>query len=330
MGRRRRSNGGEGFKALFEIARLMPWQVGVALAVISFGLLRWYATGDTAVPQPQNVTEMAQGVYGRIFRTFAGILQYVVPPILLAGSVFSYLGLRNASVGSVIKGAIGEAAVAVANKVFLDPKVYHPLNNVTLNTSNGTTQIDHVIVSRFGIFVVETKNYQGWIFGSDSQAEWTQSLPGGKKFKFQNPLHQNYRHIKALSEFLGLPENKFHSVVLFMGECDLKTPMPPNVMMNGYASYVKGTADVLLTDDEVTHLVEALRSGRMPTGLIRGLQTKKAHLESLEDRHSSTTRCPKCGSDLVERTAKSGDKASNRFLACTAFPKCRFTKSVAG
>lgn len=328
--RRRRSNDGEGFKVLFEIARLMPWRVGVALAVISFGLLHWYAAGDAAAPHPQNVTEMAAGIYGGILRVIAGYLQYVVSPILLAGSVFSYLGLRDASVRAVVKGAIGEAAGAVAAKIFLDTKVYHSLNNVTLNTSNGTTQIDHIIVSRFGIFVVETKNYQGWIFGSEGQPEWTQSLPGGKKYKFQNPLNQNYRHIKALAEFLGLPEDKFHSVVMFWGESEFKTAMPANVMSNNYSGYIKGKTVVLFSDDEVARMVEALRSGRMPTGLIKGLQTKKAHLESLRERHGSTTRCPKCGSDLVERTAKSGQRAGQPFLACTAFPKCRFTKEIAG
>lgn len=325
---RRKSDGGL-ITVLFEIARLMPWQAGVVLAVVSFGLLRWYATGEAPASQPHNVTEAAGQVYSGIGRTFAGILQYVIPPVCLAGAAFSYLGLRNASLRSVVKGAVGEAAGAVAAKIFLDPKIYHSLNNVTLNTDNGTTQIDHVIVSRFGIFVIEAKNFGGWIFGSADQPQWTQSLPGGKKFKFQNPLRQNHRHVKALSEFLGLPEDKFHSVVMFWGECEFKTEMPANVMGQNYSGYIKGKTEVLFTDDEVLKMVEAIQFGRMPTGLVKGLQTKKAHLESLNERHGSTTRCPKCGSDLVERVAKSGPNAGNRFLACTAFPKCRFTRDIA-
>ena len=108
------------------------------------------------------------------------------------------------SLKSLVKGFLGELAVTTAKKLFLDAETYFDINNITIPTSNGTTQIDHVIVSRYGIFVVETKNMDGWIFGSESQAEWTQSLPGGRKFKFQNPLRQNYRHTKALSEFLGV------------------------------------------------------------------------------------------------------------------------------
>jgi len=228
----------------------------------------------------------------------------------------------------MLKGLVGEAMGSLAAKLFLDSRIYHSLNNVTLQTSNGTVQIDHVIVSRFGIFVIEAKNYQGWIFGSENQAEWTQSLRGGRKFKFQNPLRQNYRHIKTLSEFLGLPEDKFHSVVMFWGDSEFKTTMPPNVMSSGYSSYIKVKTEILFTEAEVEKMVGALQTGRMPTGLIKGLETRRVHLDSLKERHGSTTRCPKCGSDLIERVVKSGERAGQRFLACTAFPKCRFTKEA--
>ena len=232
------------------------------------------------------------------------------------------------SIVSMLKGFVGEAMGSLAAKLFLDSRIYRSLNNVTLNTSNGTVQIDHVIVSRFGIFVIEAKNYQGWIFGSENQAEWTQSLRGGRKFKFQNPLRQNYRHIKTLSEFLGLPEDKFHSVVMFWGDSEFKTTMPPNVMSSGYSSYIKVKTEILFTEAEVEKMVGALQTGRMPTGLIKGLETRRVHLDSLKERHGSTTRCPKCGSDLIERVVKSGERAGQRFLACTAFPKCRFTKEA--
>jgi len=232
------------------------------------------------------------------------------------------------SLKSLVKGIVGEVMGSLAGKLFLDKETYRSLNNVTLNTSNGTAQIDHIIASRYGIFVVETKNYQGWIFGGEKQSEWTQSFPGGKKFKFQNPLRQNYRHIKALSEFLGLPDDKFHSVVMFWGESEFKTEMPHNVMSRGYSTYIKSKNDVLFSDEEVEQLVEALQTGRLPTGLLKGLETRRQHLDSLKKRHESTTRCPKCGADLVERIMKSGERAGQKFLGCSAFPKCRFTRPV--
>jgi len=63
----------------------------------------------------------------------------------------------------------------------------------------------------------------------------TQSL-FGKKSRFQNPLRQNYRRIASLGEFLGLPEDRFHSVVMFWGECGIKTKPPSNVLTKGTCS----------------------------------------------------------------------------------------------
>jgi hypothetical protein len=231
---------------------------------------------------------------------------------------------------SILKGWTGELMGAAAHRLLLDREIYRALNNLTLPTSNGTAQIDHVLVSRFGIFVIEAKHYQGWIFGNEHQAQWTQCLPGGRKFRFQNPLRQNYRHIKAMMEFLGLPEDKFHSVVMFWGESEFKTPMPSNVLCRNYSSYIRGKTEVLFSDAEVVQLVEALETGRLPTGLLAGLETRRRHVESLRERHGSTTRCPRCGGALVLKTAKSGTQAGQKFLGCATYPKCRYTKTADG
>jgi restriction system protein len=231
---------------------------------------------------------------------------------------------------SILKGWAGELMGAAAHRLLLEREVYRALNNVTLQSGHGTVQIDHVIVSRYGIFVIEAKHYQGWIFGNEYQAQWTQCLPGGRKFRFQNPLRQNYRHIRTMMEFLGLPEDKFHSVVMFWGDSEFKTPMPANVLCRNYSSYIRGKTEVLFIDAEVEQLVEALETGRLPTGLLAGLETRRVHIESLRERHASTSRCPTCGAALIERVARRGARAGERFLACSAFPKCRFTKAAEG
>ena len=231
-------------------------------------------------------------------------------------------------IASAFKGWIGEAVLTVAKKIVLDGNVYRDINNVTIRTANGTTQIDHIIVSRYGIFVIETKNMEGWIFGGEQQPQWTQSLYG-KTFRFQNPLHQNYRHTRALEEFLGLPGTHFHSVVCFVGEtCQLKTGLPANVIRGGPFGYIKAKTDVLIPDDQVLAIVEAIKTGMRPKNFL-GLstrETKREHLASLQERHSSTTTCPKCGSDLVLRTIKKGEKTGQQFYGCSQFPACRFIR----
>lgn len=79
---------------------------------------------------------------------------------------------------------------------------------------NGCThQIDHLIISQFGIFVVEMKNYYGLILGEEHKDKWIQYL-GKKKSYFLNPIHQNYGHVKALEELLNIKEIKRDEVVL--------------------------------------------------------------------------------------------------------------------
>jgi len=115
------------------------------------------------------------------------------------------------------KGVIGEWQVNLLIKFFLNKNDYHLIKNVTLPTDDGTTQIDHIIVSKFGIFVVETKNIKGWIFGSENQKQWTQQI-FKHKTKFQNPLHQNYKHVKTLEAFLNAKNNSIFSVIIFIGD----------------------------------------------------------------------------------------------------------------
>jgi hypothetical protein len=220
---------------------------------------------------------------------------------------------------SLIKGWSGEIQGTLAKKVFLDSAIYVDVNNVTIPTPNGTTQIDHVIVSRYGVFVVETKNMDGWIFGDEKSSQWTQSIHG-KKYKFQNPLHQNYKHTKSLADFLGIDHGKFRSVVMFWGDCELKTPMPSNVMMNGYISYIKGHTALLFNDQEVQEIATAIKEGMLP----KSWATRKQHVADLKDRFASTNICPKCGSALVLRTAKSGANAGSQFYGCSKYPACRY------
>jgi restriction system protein len=87
------------------------------------------------------------------------VLWYLIPLAILAAILKS----------PWFKGVVGETLVNLAAKLFLDGKDYHLIRNLTLPTGEGTTQIDHVIVSRYGIFVIETKNMSGWIFGSPHQ-----------------------------------------------------------------------------------------------------------------------------------------------------------------
>ncbi|MCP5515622.1 MAG: NERD domain-containing protein [Verrucomicrobiales bacterium] len=221
---------------------------------------------------------------------------------------------------SALRGWLGEKMTTLGMWLFLDKKVYRRFHNVIVPTSNGTTQIDHLLVSPFGLFVIETKNITGWIFGSEDQPQWTQSLYG-KKYSFQNPLRQNFRHTKCLADYLDLDPAVLHSVVFFIGECTFKTPMPSNVLRSGLGTHIRSYQQVIFSDAEIHRIMQAIQALKDDRSL-----NHRAHMKSLRERHASTTTCPKCGSALVERTAKKGANAGSMFLGCSEFPRCRYTK----
>jgi len=173
-------------------------------------------------------------LFSQLFSTYWWLL-----PLLLIAALFK---------SAWFKGFTGEVMVNMAARLFLDKNDYHLIKNVTIPTENGTTQIDHIIVSRFGVFVVETKNMKGWIFGSERQKTWTQQIYKSKH-KFQNPLHQNYKHTKTLEAALSLESEKVFSVVVFVGDSTFKTTMPENVTHGGgYIRYIKSKTQILLMD----------------------------------------------------------------------------------
>ena len=195
------------------------------------------------------------------------------------------------SIMSSFKGILGESVINIATWLKLDKESYHRLNNITLPLANGgSTQIDHVIVSKYGIFVIETKNYKGWIYGSEKQKQWTQAFPNGSKYKFQNPLRQNYLHIKTLAELLELEMSYFHSMIAFIGECELKTrdELPAHVLKGGIVSYIKSKQDEILSDADILLIVEQVETNRF----AKSWRTNRTHKAYLKDKHAPKVNKP--------------------------------------
>jgi restriction system protein len=177
------------------------------------------------------------------------------------------------------KGIVGEFIVNLLARFQLDPSVYHLMKNVTLPTEDGSTQIDHIIVSVHGVFVVETKNMRGWIFGHAHQKLWTQQIFKHKN-KFQNPLHQNYKHIKTIEALSGLNDKQIHSVIVFVGSSQFKTPQPENVTYGiGYIHYIKSKTDLLITPEKKAQIITDIENKR----LSPSLKTNRNHRRHVKE-----------------------------------------------
>ena len=203
-------------------------------------------------------------------------------PTLWIWSLLFFLAVITAILRSPwLKGWQGEMIIRVACR-FLDQRTYRAIHNVTLPTPDGgTTQIDHIIVSRFGIFVVETKHYRGAIYGSECDRAWTQAI-GKRKNSFPNPLRQNYGHVVALAEVVGIPRGKCKSIVMFTGSARLKTrnKLPGNVLTHGLLAYIKSHRDLLLSQDDMERVVRAIAEQR----LAPNFTTRRRHVQNVRDR----------------------------------------------
>ena len=101
------------------------------------------------------------------------------------------------------------------------------LKNIYVPYGNQTTEIDVVMIHETGIYVIESKNYSGWIFGNENQKQWTQMLNSYTKKRFYNPVWQNRTHIRALSNYTNIDKSKIKSYIVFSDRCELKA-VPPN------------------------------------------------------------------------------------------------------
>jgi len=224
------------------------------------------------------------------------------------------------------KGIFGEFLVNFAVNIRLDKSKYHLLKNITLPTEDGTTQIDHIVVSQFGVFVIETKNMKGWIFGNEHQKTWTQKIYKHTT-KFQNPLHQNYKHIRTLQSLLGIEGDKIFSIITFVGDSTFKTPMPPNVTYGGsFIGYIESKKQKILSKEEVENIIAMISSEQ----LTKSRQTNKAHkqhVKSIIQKKANQNLCPRCGSELVLRVAKRGANSGNEFYGCSGYPRCRYIEN---
>jgi len=201
--------------------------------------------------------------FSPLYQQLITVAWYLVPFLIFTGLIKS----------PWFKGKFGEFLVNLYARCFLDKSRYHLIKNVTLPTDDGTTQIDHVLVSGFGVFVVETKNMKGWIFGGPHQRFWTQKIYRSSH-KFQNPLHQNYKHVKTLQTMLGLGDHQMHSVVVFVGDSTFKTPMPENVTQGlGYVRYIKSKTEPVLSMAQVAEVRDKVAAGRLKASF----STDRAH-----------------------------------------------------
>lgn len=175
----------------------------------------------------------------------------------------------------------GEARVSRVLLSEFRPPDYHLMNHITLRMDDGTTQVDHILISRFGVFVIETKHYKGWIFANATGKTWTQVLYR-HRFKFQNPIFQNKRHVRAVQGLLDfLPPEAIKSLVVFTGRGRFKTEIPQGVTtLSHLVDCLRDQTEVVMSINRVQFCVGRLETAR----LTISRETDVEHVQSLARR----------------------------------------------
>lgn len=190
------------------------------------------------------------------------------------------------------------------------------INDLIVSNDGKTSQIDHIVINSRGVFVVETKNYSGEIYGSENQHEWTQVLAYGKvKNKLYNPLKQNATHVYNVKKIIGkLP---IHSLVVFVQNntyhINANNVIPLSALKSNLLS-----GEAVLTVEQMEKAYNLLLASKTEISTKEHIGNIRTQQENIE--HGI---CPRCGGKLVLRNGMYGE-----FWGCSNYPKCKFIKKV--
>lgn len=216
-----------------------------------------------------------------------------------------------------IIGAMGELWVKKELKKLNND--YKVINNVMIKTTDGKThQIDHIVVSEYGIFVIETKQYNGYIKGNDYDKNWMVKL-GSKKYYVNNPVHQNYGHVQSIKEILNISDEKLISIVCIPSTAKINVNSKVTVGIGNLLPKIKSYSNKIIYNVEELYL-KILNSN------IIDRKEKMKHVKTaknIKDKKEieNINKCPECGGNLVQRESEYG-----KFIGCSNYPRCRYKK----
>ena len=222
----------------------------------------------------------------------------------------------------VSKGEYGEYAVTCVLERL--PEEYRIFNDVYLENKGYSSQIDHVVISRYGVFVIETKNYSGDVYGSEKAEQWTQYL-NGDGFEFRNPILQNRSHELAIKNILHIAPTSIIPIVVFLGGVNLHCNATSAVLYTSQLhEYILNHQTIVFTPDGVERLAQKLNEAIVtdPNRRINHVRSIRQNIAKRELQVANLI-CPRCGGKLVERQGKNGI-----FIGCSNYPYCRFTAQL--
>ena len=195
---------------------------------------------------------------------------------------------------------------------------YKILNNILIKTNDRTRQIDHIVVSPYGIFVIETKQYNGYITGSKYDLKWERHY-GNRPIYYPNPIRQNYGHVKEISKLLNIDSSKIINIVCIPSRANLNINHDGELVRNyTLLDRILSYKNVIIYNcDDVVRIIK--------NNNITDYNIRRSHKINIRNNKTEfdLNMCPKCGGALIERNGK-----YSKFLGCSKYPKCKYTRHV--
>lgn len=240
---------------------------------------------------------------------------FITSPIVISVII---LGLIVLLFEKKLVGRAGEHWTKEALSKLPEDK-YKILNDVLISVKGKTHQIDHIVVSNYGIFVIETKQYNGFFTGNKYDKNWVMHAGKNKKYYYTNPIRQNYGHVKAVTELLNIDESKVFNIVCIPSRATLKIEHDGELTRyDTIVSKILSYKDAIIDNKE--EIIDKIINSNITDANI-----KKEHVKNIREKNinKDLNKCPKCGGDLVERTGKYG-----KFIGCSNYPKCTYTRKI--
>lgn len=198
-------------------------------------------------------------------------------------------------------------------------KEYKYLSDLVIEnpkSQTGYSQIDHIVFTPYSIFVIETKNYQGTIYGDRNSPQW--NVNG--KFKMMNPFNQNFGHIRAINSILhSIDNSSFVSIVSFSRRCTFKVNEElRKIHSNDLIVYDTELSDIIsrkinvlklqpktnvFTEVEIRTMYNKLLQVNITDKIIREEHVKliKEATDTSKKVKSSKSNCAICGKSVSEK-----------------------------
>lgn len=230
----------------------------------------------------------------------------------------------------VSAGQVGENAVARRLR-WLPKDEYFVINDLLLDRGNGySTQIDHVVVSPYGVFVIETKNIYGYIHGSDNSKLW-RSCWRNRDLSFDNPILQNEAHIKALEGVLRDKQIKYIPIIAFSTNAELQVSVENThvIYWSQVRRLIRRYNEPTMTIEQAKQIYDYLKAVNDTDKDARAkhsirAQINKNNYKQRQIESVANGKCPRCSGLLVKRQGKFG-----AFYGCINYPSCRYTTPAA-